>query len=90
MFPESDADWGRRPYFLWDYPLTWAEFVALLHGDSPLRRRWALSRLLAMARWEHIWRLVSIDDIARDLDALTIPDKAFWQALVGSRHPEPG
>ena len=86
-FPTTDEDWARRPYFIWDYPVSWTELVAMLAGDSASRRRWALSRVLDLARWEHIWRLVTIDDIADDVDALAIRDGAFWRALVAARRP---
>jgi len=32
--------------------------------------------------WDHVWRLVTIEDVARDLGDIEVPDAAFWRALV--------
>ena len=77
----------HHPYFLWDTPMTLAEFRAALHGDDPARRAWALGRLLSQAHWDDIWALVTVDDLARDLPRVRMRNRRAWELLVEHAHP---
>lgn len=80
--PQTPEQWDERPYFLWDLDMSWRDFHSALHGDNPTRRRWALARLLTEGRWDDVWRLVTLDEVAGELPHLKMPGKNFWQALV--------
>lgn len=50
-----------RPYFVWDYDLTWEQFLAILDGKltiSTLDRTWAAVRLIEYASYEEMIRLI--------------------------------
>jgi hypothetical protein len=81
-YPSSAADWTRRPYFLHEAQITWADFVGLLHSADDERRRWALTRLLDGARWQDIWRLVTPDAVRVDLPHLHFRGRWFWEGLL--------
>jgi hypothetical protein len=81
-YPRTAGDWARRPYFLHEAQVTWAEFVGLLHSADDERRRWALTRLLDGARWQDIWRLVTLEAVRADLPHLRFRGTWFWEALV--------
>ncbi len=87
--PERAEDWGLRPYFCWDADLSWRQFYAALRSTDDRQRRWALARLLEAARWSDVWRLASLEMIARDLPRLRIRNRAAWARLleVASRSP---
>jgi len=82
--PQRGEDWKRRPYFLPDAQLTWAEFVGLVHSQDDDARRWALTRLLDGGRWPDIWWLVGRDDIKRDLPRLRFRHEEFWQRYLAA------
>ncbi len=81
-YPRSAAGWARRPYFLHEAQITWAEFIGLLHSADDERRRWALTRLLDGAHWPDVWRLVTLDAVRADLPLLRFRGRRFWEALV--------
>jgi len=81
-FPTTDIDWAKRPYFLWDTRMSWTEFSDCLKSTDRPRRLWALKRLLRETDWADIWRLIGIDDLARDLGAINLEDRAFWELIV--------
>lgn len=54
---------SERPYFLWDYDMTDAEVRAALRGDDAVERAWLITRILEYARWEDIWRYLTVHDI---------------------------
>lgn len=82
----TDID-EAHPYFLWDTPMTASEFRAALHGDDPSLRAWSLGRLLSQARWRDIWRLVTIDDLVRDLPRVRMRNRRAWELLVANARP---
>ena len=81
-YPREGADWDRRPYFLHEAQVPWAEFVGLLHSAADERRRWALTRLLDGAGWDDVWRLVTPEAIRADLPHLRFRGRWFWEELV--------
>ena len=54
-------DLQSRPYFVWDYDITWEQFLAILEGKltiSTLDRTWAAVRLIEYAPYEEMIRLI--------------------------------
>jgi hypothetical protein len=81
-YPRSASDWERRPYFLHESQVSWADFVGLLHSRDDEARRWALTRLLDGGRWQDVWRLVDLEAVRADLPHLRFRGRWFWDALV--------
>lgn len=52
-----------RPYFLWDYNLTDTEVREILHGENETEKIWMMSRILASARFEDVWKYVRLSDV---------------------------
>lgn len=67
----------KRLYFSWDYDLSEEDVRQILAGDDPIDRAWVISRLLNAARWEDIWRYITLDDV-----------RAHW-SLLRFRTPQP-
>ena len=63
-------DRGRGPYFFWDYDLSEEDVRAILAGDDAHRKAWVISRLLNAARWEDVWKYVTVADIQAHFDLL--------------------
>lgn len=61
-----------RPYFLWDYDLTEADVRRIVSSDNETEKRWLMSRLLANARPEDVWRFTSVHEVARLLPMLKL------------------
>ncbi len=80
--PTLESEWGARPYFLWDTKMSWRDFEQCLGSENEVRRLWALGRLLREAEWADIWRLISPDDLARDLEQVNVTDKSFWRLVL--------
>jgi len=81
-FPASPEGWERRPYFVHDYDLSWGQFREILRGGDEPSRIWALARLLDRARWEDIWRLVTVEAVAAALPRLPVRNREMWDATL--------
>lgn len=60
----------KRAYFFWDYDLSEEDVREILAGDDSHRKAWVMSRILNAARWEDIWKYVTVDDIRANFDQL--------------------
>jgi hypothetical protein len=60
----------KRVYFFWDYDLTEEDVREILAGDDVHRRAWVISRILNAARWDDIWKYITVDDIRAHFDLL--------------------
>lgn len=60
----------RRAYFFWDYDLSEEDVREILAGDDVHRKAWVISRILNAARWEDIWKYVTVEDIRTHFDQL--------------------
>ncbi len=72
---------GRRPYFFWDYDITEDEIRAILRGNDPFEKAWVISRILEHARWEDIWRYLTVADIRENFENLRFrrpQDRELW------------
>jgi len=74
-----------RPYFLWDVDVTEDELRERLKTrDNDARAQWQ-ARILREARYDDVWRYLTLDEILRDW-----PDirrhlgrrRAFWDYLL--------
>ena len=52
-----------RPYFLWDYDLTESDVLTLLRAGDEDTRCWLVARILESARYEDVWRYVSLAEV---------------------------
>lgn len=71
----------RRAYFLWDYEIGDDEIRRILRRGSAEEKAWVISRILEHAKWEDIWRYLSVDDIRENLDRLEFrraQDRELW------------
>ena len=74
------------PYFLWDEPMTVAEFRHRLQTASPAEQTRLLAKLLREARDTDAWQFTSPAEVWRRWPALK-PQlgrrRAFWEFLLG-------
>ncbi|MFN0085158.1 MAG: hypothetical protein ACKVX9_07200 [Blastocatellia bacterium] len=72
------------PYFLWDEPMTVAEFQHRLQTASPAEQNRLLAKLLREARDTDVWRFISPSEVWRRWAALA-PQlgrrRGFWEFL---------
>ncbi len=61
---------AEHVYFFWDYAHTDEEIRKILQGDNEVEKVWVISRILQVARWEDIWKYVTLSDIRQHLDRL--------------------
>ncbi|KKU27758.1 MAG: hypothetical protein UX80_C0017G0005 [Candidatus Amesbacteria bacterium GW2011_GWA2_47_11b] len=54
---------GNRPYFLWDYDLTERGVREVLRGSNQTDKIWMLSRILESARFEDVWKYISLSEV---------------------------
>ena len=59
-----------RPYFFWDYDITEEEIHDILQGDNQVEKAWVITRILEYARWEDIWRYLTVDDVRENFEQL--------------------
>lgn len=53
----------KKPYFLWDYDLTEKDVRRLLKEGSETTRLWLIARILESARFEDVWRYLTLKEI---------------------------
>ncbi len=55
----------NRPYFIWDYDLTEEDVRAILRGDNEYEKIQMMVRILESARWDDIWRYLTLAQVKR-------------------------
>lgn len=68
-------------YFLWDYDLNTQQVQQLLREGALTDKTWLISRILNYARWDDIWRYLSVADIRAHFDQLhfrRLQDREMW------------
>jgi hypothetical protein len=78
--PERQAK-KQRPYFLWDYDLSEEEVFAILRGENEVEKAWLITRILEYARWDDIWRYLTLDDLRENWERLRFrwpQDRELW------------
>ena len=71
----------KRLYFFWDYDLTETDIRGILQNGDPVEQAWVVSRILEYAKWEDIWRYLSLADIRRTFELLSFrraQDRELW------------
>jgi hypothetical protein len=72
---------GQRPYFFWDYEINDAEIHRILHGGTPSEKAWIISRILEYAKWDDMWRYLTVADIRDNFANLHFrrpQDRELW------------
>ena len=73
------------PYFLWDQPMTVAEFRRKLRTASPPERMRLLAKLLREARDPDVWRFTTPEAVQSRWEELSLHlgrRRAFWEYLL--------
>jgi hypothetical protein len=74
------------PYFLWDEPLTVAEFRGRLTMASPAEQIRLMAKLLREARDTDVWKFTSPEEVWRKWPDLSLHlgrRRKFWEFLLG-------
>ncbi|MCA9594662.1 MAG: hypothetical protein KC776_15185 [Myxococcales bacterium] len=74
-----------RPAFLWDVTVTEAELRAhLATADPDIRAQWQ-GRVLREARFNEVWKYVTLDEVVRDWPRIRRHlgrSRTFWEFLL--------
>ena len=62
---EQEERARQRPYFIWDYDLTEEDVREILRGDNEHEKVGMMVRILESARWEDIWRYLTLAEVRR-------------------------
>jgi len=71
----------NRLYFFWDYDLSEADVERIVRQGDPAERAWVVARILEYAKWEDIWRYLTVADIRRNFEQLSFrraQDRELW------------
>jgi hypothetical protein len=78
---EETSGASKRPYFFWDYDITEGQIRDILRGDNEVEKAWVITRILEYARWEDIWRYLTVDDVRENFERLRFRwprDRELW------------
>ena len=72
------------PYFLWDYSLNENQIRGILHGDNNVEKKWLIARILTHARFEDVWKYLTVNDIISIFPKLQLPQKTkqAWERAL--------
>ncbi len=76
---------GDRPYFLWDVPEDEAGLREKLRGTDPDARAQWQAWVMAEARYDEVWRYLTLDEILRDWEHIQRHlgrSRPFWEFLL--------
>lgn len=76
---------GDKPYFLWDIDVTEEQLRQRLCADDPDARAQWESWIMAEARYDDVWRYLTLEDILRDWPHIQRHlgrKRAFWEFLL--------
>lgn len=70
-----------RPYFIWDYDLSEADLHQILRGEDEQAKIWVVTRLLESARYEDIWKYISLAELRAIFPQLQLKPqvRAVWE-----------
>lgn len=83
--PIKQVETTPRPKFLWDYDVSATQIQEILHRSGwSDQRRWIVARLLTQARFDEIFRYLTVADIRQALPKLRLPPKMRqrWEYAV--------
>lgn len=72
---------GKRLYFFWDYDIGEDEIRQILRYGSSTEKAWIITRILEYAKWDDIWRYLTVADIRQNLEHLRFRrshDRELW------------
>ena len=72
---------GQRLYFFWDYEIGNEEIHHILRDGAPSEKTWVISRILEYAKWDDIWRYLTVAEIRQNLENLQFrrsQDRELW------------
>lgn len=72
---------GGHLYFFWDYDIREEEVHRILRHGSPAEKAWVITRILEYAKWNDIWRYLTLADIRESLENLQFrrpEDRELW------------
>jgi len=81
MSEQTTQATSQHPYFLWDYDLTEEQVRAILRGDNEVEKVWLITRILEYAKWDDIWRYLTVDDVRENFSWLRFRwprDRELW------------
>lgn len=70
-----------RLYFFWDYDLSATDVKRIVSQGDSAEKAWVISRILEYAKWDDIWRYLTLADIRRSFDRLSFrraQDRELW------------
>jgi hypothetical protein len=70
-----------RLYFFWDYDLSERDVRRIVREGNLAEKAWVISRILEYAKWDDIWRWLSLADIRRNFERLSFrraQDRELW------------
>lgn len=73
---------GKRPYFIWDYDISEDQIPQILQGGDEQQKVWLIGRILQYARWEDIWKYLTLDMVRQYFDRIAwrFPEtKEMWR-----------
>jgi hypothetical protein len=85
------GDPAAIPYFLWDAPMTVAEFRRQLATAEPPEQNRLLGKLLREARDTDVWKFTTPEEVWRkwpQLERFLGRRRAFWEFLLGRWHKD--
>jgi len=71
----------EHPYFFWDYEISDDEVRHLLRHGNPAEKAWVTIRILEHAKWDDIWRYLTVDDVRQNFERLRFrrpQDRELW------------
>jgi len=76
---------SQRPYFIWDYDLTEEDVPRILRGNNEVEKAWLITRILEYARWEDIWRYLTVDEVRENFKRLRMKpyQRDLWAYALG-------
>ncbi len=79
------ATTGQRPYFFWDYDISEEGIREILRGDNEVEKAWVITRILEYARWEDIWRYLTLGDVRENFQRLDLKPyiRNLWTYALG-------
>jgi hypothetical protein len=71
----------NRLYFFWDYDLSEQDIRRIVRQGDLAEKAWVISRILEYAKWEDIWRYLTVADIRSNFEQLSFrraQDRELW------------
>lgn len=76
---------GGRPYFFWDYDIREDDVRRILRHGTSVEKAWVIARILEYAKWNDIWRYLTLADIRENFEHLRFrrsQDRELWAYAI--------